>query len=612
MEQTAAAALRAVWRYVADRGLGSTPAARLAALACTVRAASRRGVFNMGIGDLPPLAETQACAALAELARSGWLAIDLDRACAARSHASATVGEFAVPESAPLSVTKLVRRRWIWHQEALAGHGGLPPGDPASILLAAYVALHADGARVGTLPWAESARDCALGADDEDRARAALVTAGWLATESRAADGTWRFALGAGATAFTCSPPPAAPAPRTARGRPATTSAPAESTPRRTRAASKRHGTDAAVPVPRAARPDRARPEPERLLVAARAAEIAESCTVCAADGIVNRAPVPRSAVHDSVGRRLSLTGRQAAVLQRLLRYLAWGTPEGGAEITLAGLWFAAARLGEDTGCEETTAAGIPLPDPAETVRALRRTGGDVALNVDAHLLEIGRQSAAHLGGWVHEILTHPWLHATAPEVRLGAVFVTAHADHRGRIETSRRELAAACRASAADVAIALEGCRWIRDVIEVPGRRIRARLAPASFPYGAFTPHRHTAQVDTRPGMATVATDGEEPTTRVYRIEVAFTTAAWVLNYRRVHRHGPTWRTLVTAQFGADHTEDPDVQHLVRRLFAEGWLAGLGLPFATRPGRRFWQEHARRTRPRDHPAAHEGMSTSL
>ncbi len=590
-----ATCLSHVWSYLASRRPGATPEARLLAFVCTLRAACS-GLANLTAQDLSGMRLKDPEAALRDLTASGWLAgATPDEVLQAdTTPVACDVPDLQAPDPRLTAVTKNARPRLSGWAQRIFGHKRLRKHSAEVKLLAAYTSSCATQNGAGRVRVEEAAAVACVSPQTLVSAVRTLTQADWCA-EARVEDEWLVFRLDDEVAGFAphAGCPPVRPTSR----------------PRRT------GGWSTTMDRSRGSEGEDERvAEARRTLGLAFSLDIerAMTCGACAADGVVHDVPPPHAAPrpvrYNALGQRESLTGRQAGVVQALLARVAGSAPRSTADVRLAAVWWAAHARGPG-GCRLSgpRLARVPVPDAASALAELAAarwittdveavlaasdldpvTAAVPDLAGDDSRLRVGRDSAAAICGWLRRVLAHGRLEFKPSHLKLAALYVTAHSQPCGLMEGQAMELAEVAVLDSTDEAHAatrlLTEAGWLDDFRIADDGTLTARMSAEAVHFAANTRIMH--EPHTHPPASPELNDHALTLIRGREQDIA----AWVAAYRVAHRHGPPWKTIFQGCFGlAQDAYDPAVESAVRLLFQNGWLAGRGLPYGTRPGRRF------------------------
>jgi hypothetical protein len=350
----------------------------------------------------------------------------------------------------------------------------------------------------------------------------------------------------------------------------------------------------------------------------------AVDCPVCRAAGRPNLpppVPPPKSAEGRRRGLR-RLTSFQAAVLCRVWDYLASARPGGQPDERLLALvcLLRAVRSGR-ANLTSQDVRGLRAGDPHAAVAALTGSGWLDSTTPEAVLSaepmtpavclvpefadnpwDIGEKARTRASGWTSGMLAHKLLRKKSNAVRLTAVYLTSHADPEGAVDFRAEHLMAACALDGVDTLVSCLGelvdAGWLGGVPAVNPDAVSGHLGEAVASLAPQPPPpepERSSQAEAPAGAEDTAAPWPEldsAPTVADRAQILIAgreaqVAAWVRAYRDEHGHGPKWADVAAAQGWPPHKHrHKGATETAFVLLAEqGWLEGLGRPYALRPG---------------------------
>ena len=348
-------------------------------------------------------------------------------------------------------------------------------------------------------------------------------------------------------------------------------------------------------------------------------------CRVCTDADIVNNAPAdPTEPAPQSTGRSrrrpVTLTIPQAQLLWQAWDHLAATQPGTTPDQRL--LAMVCLLRGVRTGIANLTSQdmrALRVADQRATVAGLTepgwlRTTPETVLNAEpqspaacglpqfeGNPWQVGNKVRPRTSGWTTRVLTHKLLRKQSNEVRLAALYLTAHA--RGEmVEFTPQHLMTTCALAGAEELIEtlaqLQDRGWLAEGSAPDGPTVRFRLAPAvaSFPL-QVDPESATSQSSGRDYRGSGRTWPEldtapNQTVRGHLLASGHEAevAGWVHDFWQQHGHGPSWFTVAEAMQWPPrkHRYGRATQNAFAVLGEEGWLSGYDEPYGLCPGPRY------------------------
>ncbi|MFB9907643.1 hypothetical protein [Allokutzneria oryzae] len=208
----------------------------------------------------------------------------------------------------------------------------------------------------------------------------------------------------------------------------------------------------------------------------------------------------------------------------------------------------------------------------------------------------IGKLARTRASGWTLRLLSNKLLRRTSNDVRITALYLTAHAAPDGMVEFVPDYLVAACALEGtnemADAVRTLLEIGWLAEFHRNGVATSRCRLAEevlALAPAPAPPPPSSATKASSwRTAEADEAAVELQAQQMVAGREVEL--VRWVTRFWADHGHGPSWSVACGAQ---GWPRDSGWRRAVSdaallRLYTTGWLDGLHTPFGMRPGPRY------------------------